>query len=106
MKTPHARAAELVALMQGSVGYDRTIAEKSYALVTDGGDPQSVFDAIRDIDPSITPAAALGYYAGKYAALAAIDKVDKLVAPDFQVFQIQQNGDVLYVPPVEPEPEP
>jgi hypothetical protein len=106
MQTPHKRAAKIIENMQGGIGYLRSVATESYHLVTDGGDPQAVFDSFPDIDPMASAASALGFYAGIYAALSAIGKADGLTPPNLNIFQPQPDGTVLYVAPPEPEPAP
>ncbi len=92
--------------MTEAQGFLRSLALDSYALVTDGGDPQLVLDAIPEIDTEATAAEALGFYGGICATLAAIGKADGIVMPNASVFQPQKDGTVRFVPPVEPEPEP
>jgi len=62
--------------------------------------PQSVLNAMGS-----NASTALTRYATMYAALAAIGEADGLTAPNFEVFQPQEDGTVIFVAPAEPEPD-
>lgn len=92
-------AASIDRINQEIVSYLRHQLTASYALVM--ADPQAVLDALGT--ESVT---ALTRYATMHAALAAIGESDGLTAPNFDVFIPQGSGNVIYVAPVIPEPEP
>ena len=92
-------AAEIDRINRESVSLDRHQLTRTYALVMES--PQAVLDAM-----GTQAVSGLTRYAARYAMLAAIGEADGLTAPDYAAFQPREDGTVLYVAPVIPEPEP
>lgn len=91
-------AAEIDRINGEITGFVRQQLNRSYAIVMK--DPQAVLDALGS-----NAVAALSRYAALHTALAAIGEADGMTAPNFDVFQPQKDGTVVYVAP-EPEPAP
>jgi len=92
-------AAEIDSINRSIVGFVTNQLSRSYALVMQ--DPQAVLSAM-----GTNAVTALTRYVTLYTALSSIGEADGLAAPDFEVFQPQPDGTVLFVAPPAPEPEP
>lgn len=92
-------AAEIDRINREMVSYIRHQLTTSYDLVM--LDPQAVLSVMGD-----KAANALTSYATLHAALDSLGAAAGLTAPNFEVFQPQADGSVIYVAPPEPEPQP
>jgi hypothetical protein len=92
-------AAEIDGINRSLTAFIRNQLERSYALVMT--DPQAVLDAL-----GTNAVAALTRYATLYSALSTLGEANGVIAPNFDIFQPQPDGSVLYVAPPEPEPTP
>jgi hypothetical protein len=88
-------AAEIDRLNRELIGVMRHMLAVSYNRVME--DPQGVLEAL---GPNAKT--ALIRYAVLQGALKTIGESGDLVDPNFEIFQPQEDGRVLYVAPVEP----
>lgn len=104
MNTPHQIAAKITSINAEVISFLQARAKEAFDLVNTEGQQQAILDAFKDM--GLVPAQAVATYSAFYGALAAIGKQGSLPAPDTTVFQIQEDGSVLYVAPAsDPETE-
>lgn len=97
MKTPHQIAAEVAQINQETVSFLRSQARRAFALANTPGQQQEILDAFPAL--GLHAANALATYAAFHGALAVIGRDDAVPVPDFETFQPQADGTVLYVAP-------
>lgn len=104
MRTAHSIAAEIAEIIKTAPPFLAAQAARAYELVNSEGQEQAVLDALPDF--GVTATEAVSIYAAMHGALVVIGAAGGLSAPDLTRFVPQEDGTVLYVAPVAPEPEP
>ena len=94
---PLINAAEIERINRELVGFIRHQLDRSYSLVM--ADPQAVLDAL-----GTEAKTALMRYVVLHSALKLMDEAGDLANPNYDIFQPQDDGRVIYVAPPEPEP--
>lgn len=93
-------AAELNSIERQTIGFLKSMASRSFALINTPGHQQAVLDFMGD-----KAIRAVTVYSAVYGALDQVGEADGLDAPDLNVFQPQPDGTVIFVaPPVIEEP--
>jgi len=92
---PLQNAAEINRINRDMVSYMRCQLAASYALVM--SDPQETLDAM-----GTEAKDAITRYATMHAALLSLGEAEGIATPDYQMFQPQDNGTVIYVAPPPP----
>ena len=86
-------AAQVDRINRETLSYIESQLKRSYDLVFNGGEPQSVLDAM-----GTNASTALQVYSAFYQALNTLGMANAIVAPDFNVYQSQSDGSVVYAP--------
>ena len=84
-------AAQVDRINRETLSYIESQLKHSYDLVFNSGEPQSVLDAM-----GTNASTALQVYSAFYEALNTLGMADAIIAPDFNIYQPQSNGTVVY----------
>lgn len=96
LPAPITIAAEIDFINRETVGFLRAQASRAYALANTPGQQQAIMDAL-----GTQAATALGAYAAIHAVLTTLGAAEGIAAPDFDKWQVAENGTVTFVPPAE-----
>lgn len=91
LPAPITIAAEIDLINRETVGFLRAQASRAYALANTPGQQQAVMDALGS-----QAATAIDTYAAIHAVLTTLGAAADIPAPDFDKWQINQDGTVTF----------
>lgn len=91
LPAPITIAAEIDLINRETVGFLRAQASRAYALADTEGQQQAIMDAL-----GTQAATAIDTYAAIYAVLTTLGAAADIPAPDFDKWQINQDGTVTF----------
>jgi len=101
-KSPAEKLAnEIDSINTEAISFLKSMMSNAFAKANTAGEQQAIMDVF-----STNAVNALTVYATFYSAISALGQADGLAAPDFNIFQPQPDGTVIFIAPPEPEPVP
>jgi hypothetical protein len=99
-KSPAEKLAnEIDAINTEAISFIKAMMSNAFAKANTAGEQQAIMDVF-----GTNAVNALTVYSTFYSAISALGQDDGLAAPDFNIFQPQPDGTVIFVAPPEPEP--
>jgi hypothetical protein len=96
LPTPILIAAQIDSINRETVLFLRSQAERAYELANTEGSQQAIMDALGG-----NASNALQTYAAIHSLLSSLGQADGIPEPDFQKWQVNQDGTVQFIAPLQ-----